>query len=307
MTRRTTKTLDQLLIEHRNDRNIRRTERLIFHGVDGHDVYNISQPFSWGGVTYLAGRVERRDSEQSDVRLFERMNETSYRATDVRFPNLQDPFVTVLEDSVILGGTEIDSKDNRITGWRTVAYRGESFAAMSRVLTAPEGMKDVRVCWDAPHWHIFTRPQGGVAGKGTIGYLRVSDLRHATPERLAQALLLDTLFEEHCWGGVNQVFVLDDRHLGIVGHIATMSEGDVRHYYGMTFVFDHQSQTCSDLRIVCERSDFAPGEHKRDDLKDVVFLGGMIRHDDHTATLYTGLSDAEAHLAVVDDPFSYTR
>jgi len=32
-------------------------------------------------------------------------------------------------------------------------------------------------------------------------------------------------------------------------------------------------------------------------------MGGLVRHSNQTATIYTGLSDAEGHMAVIPDPF----
>ena len=45
---------------------------LTFKGVDGYDVYNPSIPFELNGKTYIAGRVEKRDSERSKVKLFDK-------------------------------------------------------------------------------------------------------------------------------------------------------------------------------------------------------------------------------------------
>lgn len=82
-----------------------------------------------------------------------------------------------------------------------------------------------------------------------------------------------------------------------------MSEGDVRHYYGMTFYVDPKTGQRGPMKIIAERSDFAPGATKRPDLVDVVFVGGIVRLPNGTAELYTGLSDAEAHVALLEDPF----
>ncbi|MGI5881428.1 MAG: DUF1861 family protein, partial [Syntrophomonadaceae bacterium] len=71
----------------------------------------------------------------------------------------------------------------------------------------------------------------------------------------------------------------------------------------MTFAFNPKTQVATPLKIICERRDFAPGASKRPDLVDVVFAGGIIRHANHLATLYVGLSDAEGHYALMKDPF----
>ena len=42
---------------------------------------------------------------------------------------------------------------------------------------------------------------------------------------------------------------------------------------------------------------------KRETLNDVLFSGGLCRNEDGTATLYVGVSDAEAHYITIPDPF----
>jgi hypothetical protein len=58
------------------------------------------------------------------------------------------------------------------------------------------------------------------------------------------------------------------------------------------------------LRIIARRCDFPEGPAKRPDLADVLFSGGLLRHGDGTATLFTGLSDAEAGYLRMDDPMA---
>ena len=82
-----------------------------------------------------------------------------------------------------------------------------------------------------------------------------------------------------------------------------MSEGDVRHYYGMTFALNPLTGKRTDMKIIAEKKDFGDSEYKRKDLVDVIFVGGIVRHKNKTASLYTGLSDAEGHVAVIEDPF----
>jgi len=48
---------------------------------------------------------------------------------------------------------------------------------------------------------------------------------------------------------------------------------------------------------------FLPGESKRPDLMDVVFSGGLVRDGQGKARLYAGISDAEAQVMTIDDPF----
>ena len=296
--------LNKLLKAYRAKKTVRETYKLHFSDVDGYDVYNICNEFSFGGKTYIAGRVEKRESEISKVVVFEKTAKGSYKATDIRLDDLQDPCVTTMDDELILGGTKVFPDENgRINNWNTAFYRGKTIDKMTHFADAPYKMKDVRLL-KTDKIHVFTRPQGGAANWGKIGYTVVDSLSDLNVGVMERAVMLEGQFDKDTWGGVNQATVLKNGKFGILGHIAVMSEGDVRHYYGMTFCFDPETKRSSGLKIIAERDDFAAGEYKREDLIDVVFVGGLVRKNDGTAELYVGLSDAEAHCAVIEDPFS---
>lgn len=295
--------LDVLIEKHRKQPNIIETAKLELLGAGEDDVYNIAQEFVWNGKRIIAGRIESRHSELSKIGFFHHVEGDRYVLQGPQLEAMQDPCVEIVDGELIVGGTEIFPNDKgQITLWHTTFFRGFDLSSLQAFAIAPVKMKDVRLI-KTDKIHVFSRPQGGDAGPGRIGYFSIESLDELKPSSIAAAPLLTTQFEDGTWGGVNQIHALKNGLLGIVGHIARMSEGDVRHYYGMSFVFNPTTRQCTEMEILCERSDFAPGETKRPDLIDVVFLGGMVRHDDGTATLYTGLSDAESHRAKIVDPF----
>lgn len=71
----------------------------------------------------------------------------------------------------------------------------------------------------------------------------------------------------------------------------------------MSFTFDSETQQASPITIIATRNNFPTGVAKIPELADVIFPGGLIRHDDGTATLYAGLSDTEAGSCSISDPF----
>ncbi|MDP2425818.1 MAG: DUF1861 family protein [Candidatus Izemoplasmatales bacterium] len=295
--------IEELLQTYRQTKNIHQTAKLEMLGVEGCDVYNISHEFMWKGELYIAGRIEARNTEVSRIGFFKHLHGYTYEVIKPSLPMMQDPCIDIINGELIVGGTEIyATPEGHISHWNTSFYRGTSFDSLVKFAQAPYKMKDVRFI-QTDRIHLFSRPQGGVAGPGKIGYTFVDSLDEITPEVITQAPILSTQFPDHSWGGVNQVLELSNGLLGIVGHIATMSTGDVRHYYGMVFAFNPLTRQSTKVKIICERSDFLPGSSKRPDLEDVVFLGGMVRHSNQLATIYTGLSDAEAHCAIIPDPF----
>ena len=93
---------------------------LKFVGVEGYDVYNPSIPFELNGKTYIAGRVEKRSEERSKVKFFEKKDDY-YELIETQDLTLQDPFVTIIDGEIILGGVNVtwgNGKDIETT-WKT--------------------------------------------------------------------------------------------------------------------------------------------------------------------------------------------
>lgn len=96
----------ELLKHYEAEKHVYSANKLTFLGVEGYDVYNISQEFEDAGNVYIAGRVEKRDNEISFVRIFRKTGEHIYTADfpEMVFEKFQDPFVTRIDDELILGG-----------------------------------------------------------------------------------------------------------------------------------------------------------------------------------------------------------
>ena len=91
--------------------------------------------------------------------------------------------------------------------------------------------------------------------------------------------------------------------IGVLGHIACFDKQENRHYYSMTFAIHPVTGERTSMKIIAIRDMFQEGSAKREDLIDVLFSGGVVRQINEKATLYTGVSDAEAHSIEVPDPF----
>ncbi|WP_274364370.1 MTP-1 family protein [Paenibacillus thermotolerans] len=284
-----------------------RPERIMFAGVGDRDVYNITAPFEDEGQKVIAGRVESRDSESSTVVFFVKGADGvwSPREGAPTF-DLQDPFFTRIGGDLVLGGVQTFPHPTNPHGlmWRTMFYKGSSIAALRPLFKGPDGMKDLRLVeLKDGSIGIFTRPQGEKGGRGKIGYTRIPSLDALSIEAIERAPLLEGQFIDDEWGGANELHLLEDGRVGVLGHIASFDADGGRHYYPMAFLFDPSSESFTPIRLIAQRSDFLPGAAKRPDLEDVVFSGGLVRQPDGTADLYAGISDAEAHRITIPDPF----
>ncbi|OAB40123.1 MTP-1 family protein [Paenibacillus glacialis] len=308
-TQKETKTCATLLREYQqSNKTVRNPEKLTFMGVGDKDVYNITAPFEDEGEQVIAGRVESRDSEHSEIVFFVERDGAWIPREGAPILTLQDPFYTKIAGELVLGGVQIYPHPNptkeSIFSWRTVFYKGARIAELKPFFTGPSGMKDLRLVELIDgSIGVLTRPQGEKGGRGKIGFTRISSLKDLTPEVIEEAPLLEGQFIEEEWGGGNEIHLLNNGLLGILGHIACFDTELDRHYYSMVFVLDPETREFSDIRLIAVRAEFVPGVSKRPDLRDVVFSGGLVRNLDGTANLYVGLSDAEAHRLTMADPF----
>ena len=281
--------------------------KIHFGGVGDCDVYNIAAPVHFGGETLIAGRVEPRETEHATIVLFRRESDGAWRPRPgaPTFEGLQDPCITVIGGELVLGGVRypIELPDGR-TIWRMDFYRGRSVERLERFLTGPDGMKDIRLK-GLPDGRValFSRPHCGPGFRGRIGFTVVDSLEALNADVIAEAPILHGQFNETEWGGVNEAHLLPDGRLGLLGHIAWMGTGEIRHYYAMVFTINPATAKTGPVRIIATRPQFPPGPAKRADLVDVIFAGGLLRHWDGTATLFAGLSDAETGYVRILDPF----
>jgi len=280
------------------------SERLAFLGVGPKDVYNITAPFEDEGVQVIAGRVEARTEEKSEVVFFVRCGTAWSPRKNTRTYRLQDPFVTRIRGLLVFGGVEVYADDaGRITSWRTRFFKGRNIAELTEFSCGPLNMKDIRLT-ELPNGRIgvFTRPHGLPDARARIGYTEVDELEQLNESVIADAELFRDQFLRDEWGGVNEVHVLPNGLLGVLGHIAYRDDAGV-HYHAMTFLFDPVTRNKSAIRILADRRVFGEGPAKRPDLADVIFSGGLIRVGDGSAWLYAGISDAQAGRVQVPDPF----
>lgn len=288
-------------------------ETLPVEGLPGFDVYNPSVPFLSDGEWVIAGRVEKRDSEDSTVFFFREEGGVLYPIADAPRLKLQDPFVTIIAGEIVFGGVRVMWNNGRIVSWVTDFYRGSSIYNLKYFTSGPDHMKDIRLL-GMPDGRIAvcTRPQGDAVLKAygciaKIGFTVVDSLDQITSETIANAPVLHGHFLPQEWGGANQLHWLKNGLIGVIGHIAYMEHLEngehEKHYYSSSFALDPATREMTATKVICSRDCFPPGEAKRPDLKDITFTGGIIRKDGGMAQIYTGLNDCQIGRAVIPDPF----
>jgi hypothetical protein len=166
-------------------------------------------------------------------------------------------------------------------------------------------MKDIRLT-PLPTGNILvlTRPQGQIGGRGKIAMTAIDDFKFLGPEVINKAKVLEGLFPQEEWGGANELHLLKNGWVGVLGHIAKFDGEGNRHYFPMAFAVDPSTGRRRPMKILLKRSQLPRGASKRPDLEDVLFSGGLVRTGDGTAELYVGAGDAEVYRVTIPDPFS---
>lgn len=290
--------------------------RLIFHGVEGYDVYNTSIPFGWQNQVYIFGRVERRSEwARSWVRLFEKTGQDDWTLVpgSMIYP-LEDPFVSFIGAELVLGGTHVRYQSGEIDTYYGYFYRGADLHDLYYFTTGPEGMKDIRLVELADgHIGVFSRPRhAGIVdqygSQAMIGFTVIDILKELNREVIENAPYIEGLFGEGEWGGVNQAYLLDTGLIGVVGHKSYSDVNDVGEpllvYLNTSFVFDPQKHAVHDLKIIGTRPCYPDFPAKRPELVDCAFTSGIVMRPDGRIDLYSGIGDAGEGRIVVDYPFA---
>ncbi|MGC9309644.1 MAG: DUF1861 family protein [Candidatus Nanoarchaeia archaeon] len=306
------KTIKSLLAAYHPE-NIKKVKKLNFEGIQNNiDIYNITAPFKIKRTQYILGRVELRDFEIGSLSVFfykQKHKRIWRRCKDSPVFNLQDPFRIRFNGQIIIGGVEIEQKSvEKGLDYRTVFYKGRELNKLRRCAKGPRRMKGIRFKKIGnKKIAVFTRPQGKKGGRGKIGFEILDSLNKLTPQHLRKAKIIDNMFAKGEWGGVNDIHILKDGNLGVLGHIAKFvkdKDGKKRYYYPITFKFNPETREFSGMKILVCRSDLPAGDSKRPDLYNVIYPGGIIRNKQKgEAKLYAGVSDAESYEITIKDPF----
>ena len=281
-------------------------QKLTFIGAEGKDVYNITKPFLDDGEMIIAGRVESRDSEISEIKFFKEIDGNWVKVERNIMLKLQDPFVTKISGELVLGGVEIYPLPllAGVQGYRTIFYKGADINTLKMFAKGPDLMKDIRLLeLSSNKILVFNRPQGAIGGRGKIAFTIIHSLKELNADVISNSELLTSQFIEAEWGGPNELHLLNNGLIGVLGHVSCYDDNMERHYYAMTFSFNTETKEVSPIKLIAIRKNFKSGEYKKKDIIDVIFSGGLARLQDGMAELYAGVSDTEAHKILIEDPF----
>lgn len=297
-------------------KHIYESAKLTFKGVEGYDVYNTSIPFTWNGKQYIYGRVERRrEWARSWVRLFENTGKDEWTLVpNSMIYQLEDPYIAILGDTFVLGGTHVRNKQGKVDTYYGYFYKGTDLADLYYFTTGPDYMKDIRLVKMADgRIGVFSRPRSEevraqYGSESLVGFTIINSLEELTAEVIESAPYINGLFEKDEWGGCNQAYLLDSGMIGVIGHkcykeiLPSGVESLV--YMNISFVFDPAKHEALNVKIIGTRPCYPEGPAKKPDLTDVAFTSGIVARPDGKVDLYSGIGDTEEGRIVIDYPFA---
>jgi len=296
-------------------KRIYESEKLLFHGIEGFDVYNVSIPFYWQGKRYMYGRVERRNEwARSWVRLFVECGRDEFTLVENSMTyQLEDPYISIIDHTLVMGGTHVRYRQGAVDTYYGYFYKGTDLNNLYYFTTGPDYMKDIRlVQMKGGKIGVFSRPRSEdirrkYGSESLIGFTVIDSLDELTAEVIEHAPYIPNLFGKDEWGGCNQAYYLESGKIGVIGHISYKSvnetESPLLVYMNMSFVLDPMTNQASDVQLIGTRSCYPNGPAKRPDLIDCAFTSGIVMRTDGRVDLYSGIGDTEAGRIVIDYPF----
>lgn len=279
---------------------------LKFFGVDGWDVYNCSVPFFLNGVRHIFGRVERRHEwATSHVRLFKEIGKDKYMVVPNVHFELEDPYIQKINNEMIFGGTHVTKNAGVVESYYGYFYRGKVHE-LKYFTTGPDYMKDIRIVQLKDNRiGIFSRKR--TKEEVYVGFALVNSIDELTTEVIKKAEPIPFI-KEGTWGGVNQAYLLSSGKIGCIGHYSyngeTPQKEPLQVYVNYSFVFDVESRSVLDGKVIGTKSCFPSCPAKKPFLRDCVFTSGIEMRSDGKCDLYSGIGDVGEGRIVIDYPFA---
>jgi len=227
---------------------------------------------------------------------------------------LEDPYISFIKGEVILGGTHVRKRSGKIDTYYGYFYRGKDLKNLTYFTTGPDYMKDIRLVeLSDGKIGVFSRPRNEEIKKkyGTgsmIGFTIIEFLEDLTDEVILNATPIEGIFDKDEWGGCNQVYLLNNGNLGIIGHQCytqqVLGSEDLVVYVNVSLEFNPETFEVANRKIVGSRSCYPIAPSKVPNLIDCTFTSGIAMREDGKADLYGGLSDTYEGRIIIDYPFS---
>lgn len=276
------------------------------------DHYNVSEPIEVAGQELMLTREEERSSENSVVKAYIHNKEKDIwqPMTEVRpMAGYQDPsYLGEIKGQKCFcaTNTQVNEKNEVINYWAELFAINGDLNHIEQVAKGPEKSKLLHLIQTGPEEiDGFIRMQGGEFGRGKICHFQIremDDLQNVLDNIGAQTEIID-IFDKDEWGGFNDLHLLPDGRVDVLGHIARLvkdeKDQDKKEYYVFSAIFDPKTNLVSELKIILSRGDLpVEAEPKKPEVENVLYPNNSVLEDDKRH-IYTSISDSKQVVATV--------
>ncbi len=276
------------------------------------DCYNPSGPFVLipGGNTSMFARVEPRAIEGSLSVPYKRKDGLWRPVRDIAGLNLEDPSVVNIKGENILIGVRVwpePTADNPFaTNYRNEFYRiNGDFEEYEMIGYGPDRQKDTQLIdLGDDGIGVMTRPHLDALRRGVLAFTIIESLNDLVPENLINANIIFNQVPPGNWVGVNQLFLLNDGTIGVLGHVAKEDEKG-KSYAAMVFRYNWKAHLVTPIEVIATPDDFPKFESKTPKHRNVIFPSSLVINPGNSsrAILYAGLGDASTGYLNTYNPF----
>lgn len=221
---------------------------------------------------------------------------------------LEDPYISFINGQLVMDGTHVRCSRGKVETYYGYFYRGTDVNNMYYFTTGPDCMKDIRlVQLSGGRVGVFSRPRGSeilknYGSESVIGFAVADSLDTLDAPLIENSKVIEGLIGEGEWGSCNQCYPLKSGRIGVIGHQCFDDDG-ISVYMNTSFIFDPESFSVSDFKIIGTRSCYPDGAAKKPNLIDCAFTSGIVMREDGLADLYIGIGDTEVGRITIDNPF----
>lgn len=265
--------------------------------------YNPSSPFKLsdeaGSPEYQFFRVEPIGCEDSYAAPYKLENGIYQPVHQLERLRLEDPSVVRIQGKNILIGAEVwpdrTPENPHGTNYCNVFYEiignFEEYKPIGRGPSRMKGIKLIDLGEDGIG--VMSRPHIDEKKRGVLAFQVINNCDDLNPEKLLNGNIITNQVPDGNWVGVNEMYLLPNGKIGVLGHVAYEDRILGKQYAAMVFQYDWRTHLATPIKVIATADDFPESESKTSAHNGVIYPCSL-KFDFNApfATLLASLRDA---------------
>lgn len=273
------------------------TNEVSFVGKDANQILSTTASFEINQETFMIASI--KDSNQfSKLVLLKKDTGFLYHVEeDLNIFNVNYPHLAMIHNQYVLEGVLRIDENNK----QSCLYVGPNLKSLELKVVFPPFIKSVRVFEYSNKIHAFYTVSGQNYGTGKIAHAAYNSFDEMKQSSFNNIQVFSNHFISGESGGINDIHILQNGLIGIVGHITYTDSYDTEHSYPCAFAFNIDNNKSTKLKIILEKSSLNLSSTKKY-FTDKIHTSGLIRRANNRASLYIE-TDQKIYSIIFDDPF----